>query len=151
MLFPLIFFLLMWMLQCGFYYVFSVSAKCWCDQGVLVYEEALERGEKAQTAVNTAGKYVENQLKKAGLKKVHVLVRDQGMLLYKKIHIEAEAQYQFLFTATIQTAVEGEWREARILRDTAEILQEVSLRIPGVGAFWEKYEEVVDQCMEGLS
>lgn len=151
MLFPLIFILLVWLLQCGFYYVFSVSVKCWCDQGILVYQEALDQGAKAQEAVDSAGKYVEKRLKEAGLKKVHVLVRDQGRWLYKEVHIEAEGEYRFLFASMIQASSEGEWREARTLRDTVEVLREISLRIPGIGGFWKKYEEMMDQCVDGLS
>jgi hypothetical protein len=150
LLFPLLFLILMTMLQVGFYLTYRVWEKSTADQGVLIYQDSLKAGDTPTQAVARTKTYLETKLSQAGLKDVSVTIEEKNAILYRTIHIRTEGRYSFLLSLPITATAIGEYRNARTVRDTMEVIAEAARRIPGFSDFIGQYQSTIAQWSEWL-
>lgn len=148
LLFPVIFLLFVAMLQCGLHFTYRIWGKSLCDQGVLLYQQSVGRGKDPQQAVEEVQKYLEEKMEKAGLREVSITVTERNMYLYRKITVEARAEYSFVYKATIVNTGAGEYRRQRMIRDTIEVIAEAIKRIPGFSQKINQYKEKIGEWID---
>ncbi len=148
LLFPLIFCMLIALLQSGFHLTYRIWLQSLCDQSVCLYAECMKRGETTEEAEAKVREEIEKQIRSSSLQNMQVQVRSKNWLLFRSITVEAAADFSLLYRVRLEAYTEGEYCRPRNVRDTVKVVEESIKRIPGLNEGLQAVRERVKQWLQ---
>lgn len=148
LLFPLIFCMLIALLQSGFYLTYRIWLQSLCDQGVCLYAECMSRGEAAEEAEKKVREEIEKRIRSSSLQNIQIQVRSKNWLLFRSITVEAGADFSLLYRVRLEAYTKSEYYRSRNVRDTIKVVEESIKRIPGLNEGLHSMRERVKQWLQ---
>ena len=107
MLFPIVFLLLLAVMQCALFLVYETYVKALCDQGVILCQSWYARGETLDTCVEEAKSYLSKQLHSCPWGEPSIYVHGEETIFTRTISLAVEGDYALLFPMRVEAITSG--------------------------------------------
>ena len=144
MLFPIVFLLIMAILQCALYLVYEVYTKALCDKGTILGQYWYTQGETAETCMEKVKAYTTEQLQRNPLRNPQVYVEIEEALFRKTISLGVESEYSLLFPMRVEAVSLGNLVKPASYKETMDLIWEAAALLPPVHELLASYEDKLE-------
>ena len=144
MLFPIVFLLIMAVLQCALYLVYEIYAKALCDKGAILGQYWYTQGETAETCTEKVKAYMTEQLQNNPLRNPQAHAEIEETLFRKTISLAVESEYTLLFPMQVDAVTFGNLVKPASYKETMDLIWEAAALLPPVHELLAAYEDKLE-------
>ena len=130
MLFPIVFLLLLAVMQCALFLVYETYVKALCDQGVILCQSWYARGETLDTCVEEAKSYLSKQLHSCPWGEPSIYVHGEETIFTRTISLAVEGDYALLFPMRVEAITSGFLERPAAYKETMDLIWEAASLLP---------------------
>ena len=145
MLFPIVFLLLLAVMQCALFLVYETYVKALCDQGAILCQSWYVRGETVDTCVEEAKSYLSKQLHNSPWGEPLIHVHSEETILTRTISLAVEGDYALLFPMHIEAIATSFLERPAAYKETMDLIWEAASRLPPVHNVLDAYENKLNE------
>ena len=124
LIFPVVFLIVLTLLQCGLFFTYHVYSRCLAEQSVMLCIDQRKEGVEAEEAVQVAQAYLGEKLRRLPLQVETCSVVQENSFLQETYTATMEAKARMLISFTCQWTVKQTWMEPVLFRNRVDYLWE---------------------------
>ena len=145
MLFPIVFLLLLAVMQCALFLVYETYVKALCDQGVILCQSWYARGETLDTCVEEAKSYLSKQLHSCPWGEPSIYVHGEETIFTRTISLAVEGDYALLFPMRVEAITSGFLERPAAYKETMDLIWEAASLLPPIQDGLDAYENKLNE------